>query len=216
MLCCSISLGRVELRNKVIKSPEVLEVLHELADINEYLHSLYECRYAAFFKKLAIVEDLFRHDRLLSVHCRFYIREMRIIAYAQLLESYRSLTLQSMAESFGVSVEYIDKELSRFIAAGKLNCKIDKVHNIVETNRPDSKNAQYQSAIKKGGCFAEPHTKTEPRDKHLKVSTKGCFVELTGAALCLLQAVCTHGMYSNSEMYLQFLSFSCSFSCSWS
>jgi len=36
------------------------------------------------------------------------------------------------------------RELSRFIAAGRLHCKIDKVGGIVETNRPDSKNYQYQ------------------------------------------------------------------------
>ena len=42
------------------------------------------------------------------------------------------------------------RELSRFIAAGRLHCKIDKVGGIVETNRPDSKNWQYQESIKKG------------------------------------------------------------------
>ena len=36
------------------------------------------------------------------------------------------------------------RELSRFIAAGRLHAKIDKVGGIVETNRPDSKNYQYQ------------------------------------------------------------------------
>jgi 26S proteasome regulatory subunit N7 len=37
-----------------------------------------------------------------------------------------------------------------FVAAGRLNCKIDKVGGIIETTRPDSKNGQYQSAIKEG------------------------------------------------------------------
>lgn len=41
-------------------------------------------------------------------------------------------------------------ELSTFIAAGRLNCKIDKVAGILETNRPDAKNALYQSTIKQG------------------------------------------------------------------
>jgi len=40
-----------------------------------------------------------------------------------------------------------DRELSRFIAAGRLHCKIDKVGGIVETTRPDSKNWQYQASI---------------------------------------------------------------------
>lgn len=34
---------------------------------------------------------------------------MRILAYSQLLESYRSLTLESLAAAFGVTVDYIDK-----------------------------------------------------------------------------------------------------------
>lgn len=34
---------------------------------------------------------------------------MRILAYAQLLESYRSLTLDSLARSFGVSVDFVDR-----------------------------------------------------------------------------------------------------------
>jgi len=40
--------------------------------------------------------------------------------------------------------------LSRFIAAGKLHCKIDKVAGVLETNRPDAKNALYQATIKQG------------------------------------------------------------------
>lgn len=44
-----------------------------------------------------------------------------------MLESYKSVQLQSMAQSFGVSVEFLDHEISRFIASGRLHCKIDKV-----------------------------------------------------------------------------------------
>jgi 26S proteasome regulatory subunit N7 len=53
-----------------------------------------------------------------------------------------------MATAFGVSTQFLDQELSRFIAAGRLNCKIDRVGGVVETNRPDKKNAQYQGVIK--------------------------------------------------------------------
>ena len=43
-----------------------------------------------------------------------------------------------------------DKLCSRFIASGRLNAKIDQVGGIVVTNRPDSKNGQYQTCIKQG------------------------------------------------------------------
>lgn len=40
-----------------------------------------------------------------------------------------------MAASFGVSTDFLDRELAEFIVAGRLTAKIDKVAGIVETNR---------------------------------------------------------------------------------
>ena len=42
------------------------------------------------------------------------------------------------------------RELARFIASGRLNAKVDKVGGMVETNRPDQKNAQYHAIVKQG------------------------------------------------------------------
>jgi len=36
---------------------------------------------------------------------------MRIVAYSQFLESYKTVTIKSMANAFGVSAEFIDKYL---------------------------------------------------------------------------------------------------------
>lgn len=150
VLASMITLKRADIGTKIINGSEILENLHQLPETSRYLHSLYECQYADFFKALASVEGQLQQDRVLAVHCSYYVREMKIRAYAQLLESYRALTLTYMANAFGVTEEYIDRELSRFISAGRLNCKIDKVGGVVETNRPDSKNAQYQAVIKQG------------------------------------------------------------------
>lgn len=80
----------------------------------------------------------------------FLLREYRVLAYKQFLEAYRSVHLSSMASAFGMEMSLLDKELSRFIAGGRLNAKIDKVGGIIETRRPDKKNIQYQEVIKKG------------------------------------------------------------------
>lgn len=53
----------------------------------------------------------------------------------QFLDSYKSVTLDSMAQSFGVSIAFIDNELADFIVSGRLTAKIDKVAGVVETNR---------------------------------------------------------------------------------
>jgi len=145
-----LALDRSALHKEVIKGSEILEVLHQTEDVKKYLFSLYNCQYADFFQELGKVEQILKADRYLFPHYAFYVREMKIKAYAQLLESYRSLTLTYMADAFGVTEEFMDSELCRFIASGRLHAKIDKVGGIVITNRPDNKNAQYQSCIKQG------------------------------------------------------------------
>ena len=57
----------------------------------------------------AQVEEILKFDRFLSPHYRYFTRELRIIAYTQLLESYRSLTLDYMANAFGVTTEFVDQ-----------------------------------------------------------------------------------------------------------
>lgn len=52
----------------------------------------------------------------LKSHRKFYIRSMRVVVYNQFLESYKTVTLQQMAQSFGVSQQFIDRELSTLIA----------------------------------------------------------------------------------------------------
>ncbi|KAG6875230.1 hypothetical protein C0992_004674 [Termitomyces sp. T32_za158] len=153
-------------------APEVAQVLPDLPILGDLIKNLYDCHYDKFFLALGtppsllftpyfytdyklrptatLEQTLLLPSRVLAPHARFYVREMRILAYTQLLESYRSLTVDSLSRAFGVSVEFVDSELSRFIAHGRLHASIDKVHGIVETTRLSMKHAQYQSVIRQG------------------------------------------------------------------
>lgn len=55
-----------------------------------------------------------------------------------------------MAQEFGVSLDFIDRELSELISARRLPCKIDKVEGIIETDPTDERNRLYKNALKKG------------------------------------------------------------------
>lgn len=114
---------------------------------------LYKSNYAQFFLSLAVVENTYLlTNPWLAPHARYYVREMRIKAYIQLLESYRSLTLERMCKSFGVSEAFMDRDLSRFIASGRLSCTIDKVSGVITTNKLASQNktAVYEQVVKQG------------------------------------------------------------------
>eukprot|EP01126_Amoeba_proteus_P051354 TRINITY_DN6127_c0_g2_i1.p1 TRINITY_DN6127_c0_g2~~TRINITY_DN6127_c0_g2_i1.p1 ORF type:complete len:135 (-),score=11.19 TRINITY_DN6127_c0_g2_i1:462-866(-) len=100
--------------------------------------------------QIAAITDQLKEDLALHEHVKYFAREMRVRSYQQYLESYRSVQLKSMANAFGVTEEYIDGELSRFISLERLNCRIDAVGGVIETIRPDTKNAQYHNTIKQG------------------------------------------------------------------
>jgi len=74
------------------------------------VNSLYAGNYQSFFGALGAVEERFlSQDRYLYEHRQWFVREMRLRGYQQLLQSYRVVGLRSMANDFGVSVDFLDK-----------------------------------------------------------------------------------------------------------
>jgi 26S proteasome regulatory subunit N7 len=58
VIMAMISLPRNELRDNIIKGAEIQEVLHGQPQIKGFLMSLYECKYADFFKHLSVIETV--------------------------------------------------------------------------------------------------------------------------------------------------------------
>ena len=151
-VCGILSLNRNDLKTKIIDSPEVLVAMstsEPLQAIISLAISLYTSDYSSFFPFLLQTrEKVFLPSKFLNPHTDFFLRQMRIKVYSQLLQSYKTLSLKSMADSFGVSIEFLDSDLGKFIPTKQLNCVIDRVNGIIETNRPDNKDAQFNSLIK--------------------------------------------------------------------
>ena len=144
---------RVALKEKVVDASEILSVIRDIPHLEDFVNALYECRYADFFRAMVALEPRVATDRFLGPHASYVVRELRVLAYKQFLESYRSVTIASMARSFGVSAAFVDAEVSRFIAAGRLSAKIDKTGadgGVIVTSRPDNRNAAYQAIVKEG------------------------------------------------------------------
>merc|ERR1711976_15784 len=150
VLSSMMTLGRADIKKKVMKNSEVLSVIKDNVSLNNFLNSYYTCDYSCFFRVLIdIVKDI-EKDRILSSHRKFMLKELRIMIYTQFLESYKNVTLDHMAKAFGVSVKFLDKELSEFISARRLHCKIDKVRNLIEYERIDHRTTDYKRAISEG------------------------------------------------------------------
>lgn len=82
----------------------------DFSPLANLVSSLYSGTYTSFFVALAAVEDNFlSQDRYLFEHRAWFVREMRLRGYQQLLQSYRVVGLSSMASDFGVTVDFLDK-----------------------------------------------------------------------------------------------------------
>lgn len=92
-----------------IDQPEA-EMAVDFSPLAQLVNSLYSGSYKLFFQALALVEERFlTQDRYLLEHKAWFIREMRLRAYQQLLQSYRVVGLESMANDFGVTVDFLDR-----------------------------------------------------------------------------------------------------------
>ncbi|CAB4252079.1 similar to Saccharomyces cerevisiae YPR108W RPN7 Essential [Maudiozyma barnettii] len=167
------ALERTDLKLKIIDSPELLSLITStpaLQSISSLTIALYTSDYASFFPLLLETYDkVLLPCKYLNKHADYFVREMRRKVYAQLLDSYKTLSLKSMAHSFGVSVEFLDNDLGKFIPNKQLNCVIDRVNGIVETKRPDNKNGQYHQLIRQGDGLLT------------KLQKYGAAVKLTGS-----------------------------------
>lgn len=91
------------------EQPEA-EMAIDFSSLALLVSSLYNGNYKTFFQSLASVEEQFlTQDRYLHEHKNWFIREMRLRAYQQLLQSYRVVGLDSMANDFGVTVDFLDR-----------------------------------------------------------------------------------------------------------
>jgi len=141
---------RVSLKKEVVDCPEVLAEIDKMPEVKLMLHSLYECAYNDFFKALVNVMQRIKSDRILSIHEKFLLHEYRLFAYDQFLRPYRSVTLETMSQEFGLSKEFLENDLCGYITEGKLKCDIDSVDGVVATTQYRQRDLEFNKTIKRG------------------------------------------------------------------
>ncbi|XP_044009973.1 26S proteasome non-ATPase regulatory subunit 6-like [Aphidius gifuensis] len=80
---------------------------------------------------LNFIIERIQNDPLLASHCKFYIKEIKIRAYSQLLRAYSSLTFAKISDEFLIPIDVVENELSKFIKKKKIHCQIDGVSQCV-------------------------------------------------------------------------------------
>ncbi|MEN2496365.1 MAG: 26S proteasome non-ATPase regulatory subunit 6 [Marteilia pararefringens] len=145
-----LTLSRRDLKDQVIDGQGVQEGLYGAPLIQKFLKSLYSCNYAEFMLNLANIEQEMKKSYFMADTYHLYVEDIRVVAYSQLLESYSSLSLDYMAELFGVNSQFMDEEIAHYVAKDKLNCKINLVTRTITTVVPNTINMKYKEIIRRG------------------------------------------------------------------
>ncbi|ELQ76670.1 26S proteasome regulatory complex, subunit RPN7/PSMD6 [Trachipleistophora hominis] len=137
IFCSLLSFSREQLHERVLKSTDVLEVKHHVNLAYDLAQAIYNCYYDKIFPCLVAFSSYYMDDIFIGDKIHYFINETKIRSYNQLLESYSSIGLESMALTFGVSEEYLEADLGKFLVNERMKCVIDKIDKMVLVKEVD-------------------------------------------------------------------------------
>lgn len=144
-----IQLNRSELKKSIVDSPEVISAA--IPQLDALLASVYRCRYQEYFPALEAVCQKMQRNVFLQLHVNYFFREARIVAFKQFLDSYSSVTLQSMSTAFNIPMPVLDQMLFNLISNERIACKIDRVNGRVHTMKGEGQaHYEFHKIVKDG------------------------------------------------------------------
>lgn len=88
---------RKTLRKEIIHSPDILSVNRDIPHLKQFSESFFNCDYKTFFQTFIEICAVVQENRFMKDHAFYYTKEMRLVAYKQYLESFKSVTINNMA-----------------------------------------------------------------------------------------------------------------------
>lgn len=138
---------RKDLVSKVVESPEIIQTLLANQVERDFLDHIYNCRYTPFSHLLPAVQDRLLRSPFLASLAPNYLKEARLVAYRQFLQSFQYVKIDAFAQSFGVSADFIEKDVANLISAGRLEARINLVDNIIEMSHTKNKMSQFEQVL---------------------------------------------------------------------
>ncbi|KAF7457932.1 26S proteasome non-ATPase regulatory subunit 6 [Cryptosporidium felis] len=146
------SVDRKVMKTRLLSCPDILKIALQPSHkyLLDFTENFYNGRYQEFFSILVDIIYKIQRDVYMHKHHRYYLRYIRMRAYIQYLEPFESVSIPRMAESFGVSPRFLEKDVITFIASSKLPCTIDRVKQLIVCKKVDPKIKSYYELTEKG------------------------------------------------------------------
>jgi len=136
IFCGALTFERPDLLKRILQNADVVGNNEE--EGMRIIRSLHECHYSNFMKELCAFCRIINDDVFVGKYVNMFCREMKLRVYGQILESYRSMHIEKMAEALGLGVEYVEKDLGEFIIEERLWSRIDRIERVIEMKERSS------------------------------------------------------------------------------
>ncbi|KAK2960413.1 putative 26S proteasome non-ATPase regulatory subunit 6 [Blattamonas nauphoetae] len=148
-VCSSIvGFSRSDLLEKVIRQSDVISVIDTIPHLRPLLHSFYNQSYAELLQNtFKVATTLLHGDKVFQAVAVSWTKDVRIRSYTQYLQPYKFVDFNRMTQQFGVSAEFLEQDLERFIVSGAMKAKINKVRGFVEGKAGYSSSTEFTSML---------------------------------------------------------------------
>jgi len=150
-------MNRDELRRNVIENTNFCEWLdhRECEDCKLLLNSFFHCKWNTAWSLLGVICERAKYDMFfnrLVDNIQVTIRCKMLLEYCR---SYECVSIEAMANAFGVDKVQLEQKLLSLIDNGSLNARIDGINHNVVRFTPDARIDAFESALKAGKAFED-------------------------------------------------------------
>jgi len=153
-LCAVVAYNRGEFEDHVIFSKFKQNYLQSSPKALALVQAYHECRYADVTKALKDLEVDIHIDLYLRDQASEIISAVRGKAMVQFFSPFSAMSMERMANAFGVNIKELEKELVICISQGHINAKIDSHNKVVQAVDPDDEADLYDSVHQMGSNWA--------------------------------------------------------------
>lgn len=162
-----ITLSRKDLIDKLVESPEIIQTLVNHPLPQSFLETLYQCQYSKFYTLLPQIHTALLRSPYLGPIAARYLKEARVVSYRQFLTAFQIVKIDAFAKTFGVSPDFLEKDICSLIGTGRLNCTINAVERVLELQRTQNKNTQFTQIIQQADVIVNKVNKLTQQAKAL-------------------------------------------------
>jgi len=155
LLCSLATMNRDEIRRNVVENANFREWLErdDCKTSKILLDSFYHCHWNVAWHTLTEILNVARYDMFLNKlvdKMRTSIQNKLLLQYCK---PYERLSLNTMAESFGIDQEFVHNRLLHLIDDGALSARIDGVQHELVKYLPEARVDAFENTLSAGKTF---------------------------------------------------------------